>query len=319
MRRVIGIGFLVFIFCLSFISSVITKEEIKEKLEQININDFKISKGDFDKSVVIIGKAPNYYKEVVTKKGEIVWYDICYKDKWLEHYDETTDMTIRTDYNMFFNFLKKFFGISSPCKKMFESRLSEYSLTPENYLSLDYPFEEDIFEGKEVIKFKGEYPGSIGAGDPLEDFDAYYDRKNLILVAKKFYCNNNDFSKCIYKNGTIEYFNEINQGVQESDFTSPEISEMTKICEKDLEKISNLTLALNNIEESLWVIQGLTEKERVDKKTKEMRKLTREEYNLFIDLKLQFWEAECKEKDEISICSYAQYLERKDRFNECKF
>ena len=141
----------------------------------------------------------------------------------------------------------------------------------------------------------------------------------MLFIATKLYCNNNDPSRCHYLNGTIQRKFSINKGIIKSEFSIPKIKKSGEICEKDIEKIYNLTFESNAIQEKLWIIQGLPEEERVDERTKAMRELTEEEYNRLIELKIQSWVAECKKQSEILPCDYTQYLNGRFRFNECVF
>ena len=175
MKRGFVFGVLILILYISIVRAEITKEEIEEKLNFINIEDYRITEGDFGKSVIIFGKYPNYYKEVILKSGVIVSFDVCYNDKWRAYYDEDSGIVVRTNYNRFLNFFKRMLGIGRPCEKKFYNQIAVSPMTPKNDLKFNFPFEESVFEGKNVIKFRGKYQGSMGAGDALEDYDHYYD------------------------------------------------------------------------------------------------------------------------------------------------
>ena len=297
--------------------SAITEEEIIERLGELEVEDYEVQfriEGE-PKMTTRVGKSPNYFKEVVFKNGTLVWYYICYKDTWAAHYDEYTGYVKIFNYKGIFNIIKRFFG-RGVCYQNVTSVGSD--MTPERLLRSDtqkylyVEFEEGIFEGRNTIKAivaphkSEEYPqGSY----PLKYYETHYDKDTLFKIAQISYCNpkNNPF-QCAAPNGTIEYTNiTINKGILESEFElfMPAGSE---ICEPDLKRALILEAELEEIQESLFLIQGLTEKERIDKETKAMRKLTEEEYYHFISLRKEERRVWCRKPLEKPLCTYNQYL-----------
>lgn len=336
-KEVIGVSFIfLMIISLSFINAEEDlKEEIKEKFDDLDINDYRYQYNPsgfitdtrtIGKTFERFGKFPNYYKTTSFKLEEgIGSIDICYADRWRA--EGIVGGKIRkVNYNGIIDFFKRLFGMG-PCKRQVQTGLEV--ITPMRFIDKyrgyvtensegeqvriktseeiykDAIFEKTIFEGKDVIKVT--ILGDI-LRDGSEHREYYYDWESLLLLSEVFQCGQDIqyLPYCSFSGERIivtKYTNiSINTGMSINDF---EIPEGDISCEIDYDLALNLSKKSDQIEDIM-----------------RERKLTEQEYNDYLTNLRRLGEVYCGEfihplvkNQELYSCTYEHYFQ--GVFPEC--